>query len=197
MPPLSLRSGKAAVLTALLSSLLGLLVLAPGAFALSGDDQYGAGFTGDDGGGGGGGGGGSDGSGSAPGGGSGSSGSGSSGSGSSPGGGSGSGSGSGSSGGSGLDTGSGGGGLGSSDSSGEAFGDAGGKKDRSVGELLSGTGGPTNPAATTDAGTRAAQKVGENSGVSGVVWLLLALGAITAVAGGGVAVRRRQARAGF
>lgn len=195
MPALSLRSGKAVVLTALLASLLGLLLLTPGAFALSGDDQYGAGFTGDDPGGGGGGG--SDGSGSAPGGGSGSgsSGSGSSGSGSSSGGGSGSDSGSGSSGGLSLDSDSGGGGSGGSDSSGEAFGDAGGKKGRSVGELLSGT--PTNPAATTDAGTRAAQKVGENSGVSGVVWLLLALGAITAVAGGGVAVRRRQARAGF
>ena len=46
MPALSLRSGKAVVLPALLASLLGLLVLAPGAFALSGEDEYGCGFGG-------------------------------------------------------------------------------------------------------------------------------------------------------
>ena len=105
--------------------------------------------------------------------------------------------------GSGLDTSGGGsdlggGGSGGLGSSGAAFAAGpGGAKGRSLGQALSDTAGvPTKPAATTTAGTRAGQAVGEN-GPSGLVWLLIALGAITAVAGGGVAMRRRQARAGY
>ena len=68
---------------------------------------------------------------------------------------------------------------------------------RSLGELLSGGTervASTKPAASTDAGTRAAKAVSEDGGGAGLLWLLLALGAITAVAAGGVAVRRRQAQ---
>ncbi len=69
---------------------------------------------------------------------------------------------------------------------------------RSLGEVLSGgTERVAKPAASTDAGTRAAKAVSEDGGGAGLLWLLLALGAVTAVAAGGVAVRRRQARQGY
>ncbi len=69
---------------------------------------------------------------------------------------------------------------------------------RSLGELLSGgTERVAKPAASTDAGTRAAKAVNEDGGGAGLLWLLLALGVVTAVAAGGVAVRRRQARQGY
>ena len=71
---------------------------------------------------------------------------------------------------------------------------------RSVGEVLSGGTervASAKPTASTDAGTRAAKAATESGGGAGLLWLLLALGAITAVAAGGVAVRRRQARQGF
>ena len=63
---------------------------------------------------------------------------------------------------------------------------------RSLGELLSNS---TEPIASTPASAarRTAKTAGEDGG-SGLIWLLVALGAITAVAAGGVAVRRRQAR---
>jgi hypothetical protein len=187
VPALLLRPGKAVALPALLASLLALLVFAPGAFALAAEDEYGAGFTGD----GGGGGGASDGGGSGSGSGSGSSGS----SGSSGGSGSSSGSGSDSGGGSGSGFDASGGG---SAGSGDFDAGSGGDRGRSLGQALSDTGGAApKPAAATVAGTRAGQAVGEDGGLSSVAWLLLALGAITAVAGGGVAVRRRQARAGY
>ena len=68
---------------------------------------------------------------------------------------------------------------------------------RSLGEILSGgTERVTGPAASTGAGARAARGVSEDGGGAGLLWLLLALGAVTAVAAGGVAVRRRQARQG-
>jgi hypothetical protein len=69
---------------------------------------------------------------------------------------------------------------------------------RSLGEVLSGgTERVAKPGASTDAGTRAAKAVSEDGGGAGLLWLLLALGAVTAVAAGGVAVRRRQARQGY
>ena len=69
---------------------------------------------------------------------------------------------------------------------------------RSLGEILSGgTERVTGPAASTGAGARAARGVSEDGGGAGLLWLLLALGAVTAVAAGGVAVRRRQARQGY
>ncbi len=69
---------------------------------------------------------------------------------------------------------------------------------RSLGEILSGgTERVTGPAASTGAGTRAAKGVNEDDAGAGLLWLLLALGAVTAVATGGVAMRRRQARQGY
>ena len=69
---------------------------------------------------------------------------------------------------------------------------------RSLGEVLSGgTERVAKPGASTDAGTRAAKAVSEDGGGAGLLWLLLALGVVTAVAAGGVVVRRRQARRGY
>ena len=69
---------------------------------------------------------------------------------------------------------------------------------RSLGEVLSGgTERVAKPGASTDAGTRAAKAVSEDGGGAGLLWLLLALGVVTAVAAGGVVVRRRQARQGY
>lgn len=68
---------------------------------------------------------------------------------------------------------------------------------RSLGEVLAGgTDGVAKPAASTNAGARAAETVNDDGG-NGLLWLLVALGAVTAVAAGGVAVRRRQAQQGF
>ena len=214
MHALSLSTRKVVVLTALLASLLGVLLAAPAAFAqcAPGDAEYGGGIDGCD-----------DDSGASPGG------------GDRPGG-SGPGSGSGGSGSGGSSPGGGGGssegarlgpdasvtGVDSSDGAGS---DSGGSSDsaispgddsidgsasvadkkaskkldgRSLGELLSGgTERVASPAASTNAGTRAAKNVSNDGGGAGLLWLLLALGAITAVAAGGVAVRRRQAQQGF
>ena len=68
------------------------------------------------------------------------------------------------------------------------------KAGRSVGELLS---GGTERVASAKPSARAAKAVSEDGGGAGLLWLLLALGAVTAVAAGGVAVRRRQARQGY
>jgi hypothetical protein len=66
---------------------------------------------------------------------------------------------------------------------------------RSFGELLSDTSEPlaTQPA---PAPQRAAQEVSQDGG-KGLIWLLIALGAITAVAATGVAARRRHAKRGL
>ena len=197
MPALSLRSGRAMVLSALLASVLGILLLAPVAFAGGAgppvDDQYtGAGPpdgandpTGR--------GAGADGTSlgpdpsvspageSASGGGSPASGGGSpaSGGGSDPS----------------TDSGSSEDGFSSDSAEDKAAKTLNG---RSLGEVLSGgTERVAKPAASTDAGTRAAKAVSEDGGGAGLLWLLLALGAVTAVAAGGVAVRRRQARQGY
>ena len=68
------------------------------------------------------------------------------------------------------------------------------KAGRSVGEILS---GGTERVASAKPAARAAKAVSEDGGGAGLLWLLLALGAVTAVAAGGVAVRRRQARQGY
>jgi len=195
---LSLSTRKAMVLTALLASLMGILIAAPAAFAqcAPGDAEYSGGIDGcepDPG---------PAGGGNSPGG------------GSSPGGNAG-----GSDGGArlgpdasvtGVDSGGGAdsdsGGSSSGDDSGTSAGSVADKKaskkldGRSLGEVLSGgterVASP-KPTASTDAGTRAAKSVSEDGGGAGLLWLLLALGAITAVAAGGVAVRRRQAQRGF
>ncbi len=65
---------------------------------------------------------------------------------------------------------------------------------RSLGEVLS---GGTERVASAKPAARAAKTVSEDGGGAGLLWLLLALGAVTAVAAGGVAVRRRQARQGY
>ena len=71
---------------------------------------------------------------------------------------------------------------------------------RSVGEVLS---GGTERVASASRPRRPAPAQGlrkaafEERRRGGALWLLLALGAITAVAAGGVALRRRQARQGF
>ena len=65
---------------------------------------------------------------------------------------------------------------------------------RSLGEVLS---GGTERVASAKPAARAAKAVSEDGGGAGLLWLLLALGAVTAVAAGGVAVRRRQARQGY
>lgn len=213
MPALSLRSGRAIALGALLASILGILLVAPVTFAGSSpDDQYGGCGAGGcdgptDGGG----------KGNAPSGsgnGGGSSPSGASGGGSGPGGASSSGAGTrlgpdtsvagaGSDGGS--DSGS--ASANASDSASDDGSNGSSGKDkaadklngRSLGQVLSGGTdqvATAKPAASTDAGTRAAQAVTDGGG-SGLLWLLLALGAVTAVAAGGVAVRRRQARQGY
>jgi len=65
---------------------------------------------------------------------------------------------------------------------------------RSLGEVLS---GGTERVASAKPAARAAKAVNEDGGGAGLLWLLLALGAVTAVAAGGVAVRRRQARQGY
>lgn len=198
MHALSLSTRKAMVLTALLASLMGILIAAPAAFAqcAPGDAEYSGGIDGcepDPG---------RAGGGNSPGG------------GSSPGGNAG-----GSDGGArlgpdasvtGVDSGGGAdsdsGGSSSGDDSGTSAGSVADKKaskkldGRSLGEVLSGgterVASP-KPTASTDAGTRAAKSVSEDGGGAGLLWLLLALGAITAVAAGGVAVRRRQAQRGF
>ncbi len=198
MHALSLSTRKAMVLTALLASLMGILIAAPAAFAqcAPGDAEYSGGIDGcepDPG---------PAGGGNSPGG------------GSSPGGNAG-----GSDGGArlgpdasvtGVDSGGGAdsdsGGSSSGDDSGTSAGSVADKKaskkldGRSLGEVLSGgterVASP-KPTASTDAGTRAAKSVSEDGGGAGLLWLLLALGAITAVAAGGVAVRRRQAQRGF
>lgn len=198
MHALSLSTRKAMVLTALLASLMGILIAAPAAFAqcAPGDAEYSGGIDGcepDPG---------PAGGGNRPGG------------GSSPGGNAG-----GSDGGArlgpdasvtGVDSGGGAdsdsGGSSSGDDSGTSAGSVADKKaskkldGRSLGEVLSGgterVASP-KPTASTDAGTRAAKSVSEDGGGAGLLWLLLALGAITAVAAGGVAVRRRQAQRGF
>ncbi len=204
MPALSLRSGRSMVLTALLASALGMLLLAPATFAggSPAEDEYCpiAGCPDDS-----------------------SGGSNPTGRRSPPGGGPDSGANSGSNAGevslgpdpsvSPADEGASGGGSdgGGSDlstdsgSSEEGFSsDSADDKDskslngRSLGELLSGgTERVAKPAASTDAGTRAGKAVSEDGGGAGLLWLLLALGAVTAVAAGGVAVRRRQARQGY
>jgi hypothetical protein len=65
---------------------------------------------------------------------------------------------------------------------------------RSLGEVLS---GGTERVASAKPAVRAGKAVSEDGGGAGLLWLLLALGAVTAVAAGGVAVRRRQARQGY
>ena len=225
MHALSLSTRKVVVLTALLASLLGVLLAAPAAFAqcAPGDAEYGGGIDGcEDDSGASPGGGGSPGGGDSPGGSGPGSGSGGSGSGGSGSGGSSPGGGGGSSEGArlgpdasvtGVDSGDGAGSNsgGSSDSAISAGDDsidgsagAADKKaskklgGRSLGEVLSGgTERVASPAASTNAGTRAAKNVSNDGGGAGLLWLLLALGAITAVAAGGVAVRRRQAQQGF
>jgi len=207
---LSLSTRKAMVLTALLASLMGILIAAPAAFAqcAPGDAEYSGGIDGCEPDPGPAGGGNSPGGGSSPG------GANSPGGGSSPGGNAG-----GSDGGArlgpdasvtGVDSGGGAdsdsGGSSSGDDSGTSAGSVADKKaskkldGRSLGEVLSGgterVASP-KPTASTDAGTRAAKSVSEDGGGAGLLWLLLALGAITAVAAGGVAVRRRQAQRGF
>lgn len=194
MHALSLSTRKAMVLTALLASLMGILIAAPAAFAqcAPGDAEYSGGIDGCD--------------------------PGPAGGGNTPGGGPGGNAG-GSDGGArlgpdasvtGVDSGGGAdsdsGGSSSGDDSGTSAGSVADKKaskkldGRSLGEVLSGgterVASP-KPTASTDAGTRAAKSVSEDGGGAGLLWLLLALGAITAVAAGGVAVRRRQAQRGF
>ena len=68
------------------------------------------------------------------------------------------------------------------------------KAGRSVGEILS---GGTERVASAKPAARAAKAVSEDGGGAGLLWLLLALGVVTAVAAGGVVVRRRQARRGY
>ena len=205
MHALSLSTRKAVVLAALLASVFSILVFAPGSVAaLPGDGEYECGIDGCE---------------EEPGAtppGDGSGGENGPGGGSSSGGGSGSGSGGGSllgpdasvtdaGSGGGVDSSSAGGSDSSSgdDSSGSGASDkkASDKLDgRSLGELLSGGTervASTKPAASADAGTRAAKAASETGGGAGLLWLLLALGAITAVAAGGVAVRRRQTQQGF
>lgn len=208
MPALSLRSGKALVLTALVASLLGALLIAPVASAQSPEEeQYGCGVGGceeeespDRGG--------SD-RGASDRGGSNPSGGGPSGSGSGPGGGSESGArlgpdpsvtGVGSDSSSDSDSGSDAGSTSGGSSDGGSGNSSADKKDakardgRSLGELLSGgTERVATPTAAVNGGNRAASAVNDSGG-NGLVWLLLALGAVTAVAAAGVAVRRRQAR---
>ena len=207
MHALSLSTRKAMVLTALLASLMGILIAAPAAFAqcAPGDAEYSGGIDGCEP---------DPGPENSPGGGSSPGGANSPGGGSSPGGNAG-----GSDGGArlgpdasvtGVDSGGGAdsdsGGSSSGDDSGTSAGSVADKKaskkldGRSLGEVLSGgterVASP-KPTASTDAGTRAAKSVSEDGGGAGLLWLLLALGAITAVAAGGVAVRRRQAQRGF
>lgn len=197
MHALSLSTRKAMVLTALLASLMGILIAAPAAFAqcAPGDAEYSGGIDGCE---------------PDP---------GPAGGGNSPGGASPGGNAGGSDGGArlgpdasvtGVDSGGGAdsdsGGSSSGDDSGTSAGSVADKKaskkldGRSLGEVLSGgterVASP-KPTASTDAGTRAAKSVSEDGGGAGLLWLLLALGAITAVAAGGVAVRRRQAQRGF
>ena len=203
MPAQSLQPRGVAVLAALVASIISLVVFAPAVLAQSGEDQYGCGIGGCEGepgnpsGGSGGSGGGAslgpDGQAAGP-------GSGIGGFGAGSGGGFGAGSGGGLGGGSGGSAG-GGAGVGPGGSffgpigslaAGSALASKKLKEEggRSLGEVLGGTDkvATATPAAAT-------QNAGQGGGA--LLWLLLALGAVTAVAAGGVAVRRRHARQGF
>jgi hypothetical protein len=217
VPVLLLENGKTAVLTACIASLVGLVLLVPVAHAQgSGDDQYGCGIGGCPSGGSSGGNDGTTGShhglagsrdapASGGGGGSGTSGSGGARNGGAslgptdtvvgPGDGGSRGGARNGKEGSLSDATAGSDGRGSSDAHGSSPGKGGGQ--HSFGQLLSASTEPIATGSQAASPQRAAKTVGPGSGGSGLLWLLLALGAITAVAAAGVAVRRRHARNGY